>query len=108
MNTIIWLRRIISVGILAGFLIIMTGAAEWLIWVNADRYPPWLATDMIVDGAGSSADLITGMPAFEQQCGQKGGFAVEMKVNGTFLRCENGFSVTGWLAGVYHLTFRGS
>lgn len=107
MNAVTFLQRSISVGAIAGVLVIMAGAAEWLVWVNADRYPHWLATEMIVDGAGASADLLAQMPVFEQQCGRKGGFAVETKVNGTFLRCENSISVTGWLAGVYHLTFRG-
>ncbi|WP_312629577.1 hypothetical protein [Scandinavium sp.] len=37
------LRRIYSSLLILGFLTMMAGTAEWLIWVNADRYPHWLA-----------------------------------------------------------------
>lgn len=106
MNVVIWMRRIISAGIITAFLLIMAGTAEWLLWVNADHYPHWLAREITVGGTASSADLIRQMPAFEQLCGRPGGFAVVTKVNGTFVRCENSISATGWLAGVYRLTFR--
>lgn len=46
------------------------------------------------------------MPAFQKLCGKSGGFAVDTKENGTFLRCDNSPSLTVWDARVYHIVLR--
>jgi hypothetical protein len=82
-------RWCIRAALALGFLVVMSGTAEWLTWVNADRYPEWLARQFVADGNETSAGIIKLIPVFEKLCDRLGGFAVEKKDNGMFLRCDN-------------------
>ncbi|MBV8042577.1 hypothetical protein [Pluralibacter sp.] len=106
MKPVFPMRWGIRAALALSFLVMMSGTAEWLTWVNADRYPTWLAREFITDGNETSAGIIELMPAFQKLCGNPGGFAVDTKENGMFLRCDNSPSLAIWDARVYHIVLR--
>lgn len=75
-----------------------------LVWVNAETYPTWLTKNLVSPSIVGSENFIKATDFFDKTCGKNRGYlTVVPKRNGTFMRCDDGFSFDSWWKGVYLL-----
>ena len=82
---------------LAGFVLShLAILADHLYMMNAETYPQWASTPIVIESDGDGGDK-----ALSKLCGKPGGWDYYYKQNGVFMRCSTIITGSSWRPKTY-------